>query len=323
MSNVHRILVTLLLFIVLGFFLFLWWDRGLQPVNTADKTNKIFTVKKGTAIREIANDLKKEGFIRDPVVFFLLIKKLGLDGKIQAGDFRLSPSQDAESIAKGLTTGTLDIWVTIPEGKRAEEIADILKEKMPTFQESWRAELDANEGYLFPDTYLIPRDADITVISSLLKNTFEKKYADALTQNPQTPRTKEQIVIIASMVEREARLAEDRPLVASVILNRLDIGMALQIDATVQYALGYQADTKTWWKKELSFDDLKLVSPYNTYTHNTLPPTPISNPGADAILAVIKPAKTDYLYYISDKQGHNHYAKTAAEHAANIQKYGL
>lgn len=337
MSNTKRILITLLLFIVLGIVFSFWWNQGLAPVNATDKTNKIFIVKKGAGIREIANNLKKDNLIKDPVVFFLLVKRLGLDSKIQAGDFRFSPSESATDIAKGLTTGTLDIWITIPEGKRADEIADILKANIPTYQESWREALQADEGYLFPDTYLIPRDADITLIRSLLKNTFEMKYAESLAkarlkvpggtearaQNPQTKLTKTQIITIASMIEREARFVQDRPLVASVILNRLDIGMALQIDATVQYALGYQPATKTWWKKELTFDDLKLASPYNTYTHTTLPPTPISNPGIDAIRAVISPANTNYLYYISDKSGNNHYARTLEEHNANIKKYGL
>lgn len=295
-----------------------WWKNGLSPVDPLDKTKKIFMIEKGEGVREIANSLKKEGLIRDPIVFFLLIKKMSLDNKIQAGDFRLSPSMTTEEIAEDLTHGVIDVWVTIPEGKRAEEIADLLKEKIPNYKPTWREILNNNEGYLFPDTYLIPKDADINFIIVMMKNNFENKIAKLNIQ------TKElvEIVTIASLIEREAKFDNDRSLVASVIDNRLKINMALQIDATVQYAIGYQPNKKTWWKV-LTPDDLKINSPYNTYKQTGLPPTPICNPGLTSLEAAVNPAKTDYLYYVSDKTGHNHYAKTLEEHNANIKKYGL
>ncbi|MCL4387469.1 endolytic transglycosylase MltG, partial [Patescibacteria group bacterium] len=127
--------------------------------------------------------------------------------------------------------------------------------------------------------------------------------------------------IVAYLIEREAKKDEDRPLVASVILNRFNIGMKLDIDATIQYALGYQEDEKRWWKKSLTLDDIKLNSPYNTYRVSGLPPTPISNPGLASLQAVVNPSDTNYLYYITDSKGINHYGKTLEEHNANIQKY--
>src|SRR3989344_9402694 len=135
-----------------------------------------------------------------------------------------------------------------------------------------------HEGYLFPDTYLIPIDANADQIVSIMINTFDQKY-QTISGSRQSIYSKEELVKIASMVEREALFSEDRSLVASVIFNRLEIGMGLNIDATIQYALGYQTDTKKWWKKNLTATDLKLNSPYNTYRHAGLPPTPISNPG--------------------------------------------
>lgn len=313
---------TLFIILVLltGSFLFLW-NLGLQPANPTDKTTRIFVINPGSSVRVITNSLKKEGLITDPIVFFLLVKKLNLDSKIQAGDFRLSPSMNANDLAEALTHGTLDIWVTVPEGKRADEIADTLKEKIPSYKSTWRTTLGQNEGYLFPDTYLIPRDASIDMIVNQMRGNFDTKFKDVNITNTQL--TQEQIVIVASLVEREARLLEDRPLVASVILNRFEIGMPLQIDATIQYALGYQDNDKTWWKKELTRDDLKLNSPYNTYLYAGLPPAPISNPGLSVLQASANPANTDYLYYVSDKSGKNHYAKTLDEHNANIKKYGL
>lgn len=321
-----KLIITIFLIIFVLAFLAFWWNSGLSAVNPNDKTEKLFVVPKGAGVRSIANSLKKEGLIKDPIVFFLLIKKLNLDSKIQAGDFRLSPSQSAQGIAQSLTHGTLDIWITVPEGKRADEIADILKENVSSFKPTWKDVLNKNEGYLFPDTYLIPKDAEIETIVSIMRNNFEKKFAEIPNVNPPAggqKLTKEEIIIIASLIEREAKLAKDRALVASVILNRLNIDMALQIDATVQYALGFQENEDRWWKKNLTRKDLDIDSPYNTYKYTGLPPTPISNPGAEVLNAVVNSANTDYLYYISDKTGQNHYAKTLDQHNANIKKYGL
>lgn len=316
-----KLFILFLVVIVVLLGISLWWKNGLSAVNPAEKTQKIFVIQKREGVREIANKLKKEGLIKSSVAFFILIRKEGMDGKIQAGDFRLSPSMTAFEIAQTLTHGTLDVWATIPEGKRVEEIAEILKKSVPSYQSFWKDELAKHEGYLFPDTYLVPKDADIDLIISIMKNNFEKKFA-SITPN-KTGLSKEEIIIVASLIEREAKLDEDRPLVASVILNRLNIGMKLDIDATVQYALGYQENQKSWWKKELTKDDLNINSTYNTYKNRGLPPAPISNPGLAVLQAVVNAPDTDYLYYISDRNGRNHYARTFEEHNKNIIKYGL
>lgn len=317
MKKLYVVLAILVVFLGITF---IWWQNGLAAANPNDKTPKIFVVEPGQGVREIAYKLKKEGLIKDPTVFFLLTKQKGLDKKIQAGDFRLNPSMKAADVAEGLTHGTLDIWVTIPEGFRADEIADMLEKKMPNYEESWRQTLRANEGYLFPDTYLIPRDADAQTVVKLLTDTFETRFASIDTSK--TDLTKEEIIIIASLVEREARHAEDRPLVAGVILNRFDIGMKLDIDATIQYALGYQEDEKRWWKRSLTLEDLQINSPYNTYKVAGLPPAPISNPGLASLNAVVNPTPSDYLYYITDPKGINHYAEDLEGHRENIEKYG-
>lgn len=293
----------------------------MSPVDPENKNSIIFVVEKGQGVREISNSLKLKGLIKNPIVFFLLVKQLGLDKKIEAGDFRLSPSMTANEIAQDLTHGTLDIWITIPEGKRATEIAEIIKEKIPTYNSAWANVLVQNEGYLFPDTYLIPKDANINNVVSQMRNNFEQKYKSLNASK--TKLNKNEIVILASLVERETRFVQDRPLVASVLLNRLEIGMKLDIDATVQYALGYSQEEKNWWRKNLTFEDLKISSPYNTYRNAGIPPGPIANPGIEALNAVVNPENTNYIYYISDKTGHLHFAKTLQEHNANIEKYGL
>jgi UPF0755 protein len=319
MKRISILLGIILIGIIIGIF---WWQNGLLALDSTNKNTKIFVVHTGEGVRAIANNLKDQGLIRDPIVFFLLIRQKGFDKQIQAGDFRLSPSMNANEVAANLTHGILDIWVTFPEGVRADEIADILQAKIPSYNQSWRAQLIANEGYLFPDTYLIPKEADIKLILSLFKNNFDKKYQTVI-KDASTNLTQNQVIIVASMVEREAKTESERPLVASVILNRLSLGMKLDIDATIQYALGYSTSEKSWWKKNLTIDDLSFDSPYNTRLVAGLPPTPISNPGLSAIKAVLSPAKSDYLYYMTDGKGITHFAKTVEEHNANIKTYGL
>lgn len=308
-------------FLIFAFFLiglYIWWENGIVPVNTANTVNKAFIVMEGEGTRAVVDNLKKSGLIRDPIVFFLLLKQKGIDGKIQAGQFLLNPSMSANEILQKLQVGKFDESVTIPEGKRAEEIADILKDKMPQYNEAWRVQLNKNEGYLFPDTYLFQRFAGVEQFIAIMKNNFGKKYTKVINN---TALSQKDIVILASLIEREAKRSEDRPLVSSVIHNRLDLGMKLDIDATVQYALGFDATGRVWWKKELTNDDLKIDSPYNTYLNPGLPPGPIASPGLASLIAAANPARTDFLYYISDKDGNNHYASTLKEHNANINKY--
>lgn len=313
-------LIVLLLLIIGGTAV--WWIGSTSPVDPSDTTKRAFVIDKGESVREIATDLKNEGLIKDTVAFFLWVKTNGLDNKIQAGQFYIAPSMSMSEIVSSLQVGTHDLRITIPEGKRAEEIADILEENFTNYEPSWRQFLVEQEGYLFPDTYSFAKDATIDQIVKTMTDTFEQKYVTI--QGPRKATlTKNEIVTIASMVEREAKHDEDRPLVASVILNRYDIGMKLDIDATIQYALGYNDAEQRWWKQGLTVNDLALNSPYNTYKTASLPPTPIANPGVKALEAVVNPADTDYLFYISDSTGQNHYARTNDEHEANKQKFGL
>ncbi|HVZ58561.1 MAG TPA: endolytic transglycosylase MltG [Patescibacteria group bacterium] len=300
--------------------LFMWYGQSLSPANTHNTTQTTFVISPGEGLRAVAKNLKKNNLIKNDIAFTIMVFVSGLDKKIQAGDFRLSPSESSRQIAQDLTKGTLDIWVTIPEGKRAEEIAAIFKTKLSNYDLSWNQQLNQHEGYLFPDTYLIPHDADIQAIITMMTDNFSKKYAQVTNS---TSMSQNQIVILASLIEREANTKEDRPLISSVLHNRLDLGMPLQVDATVQYALGYDTTQKTWWRKNLSLDELHTPSDYNTYVNPGLPSGPICNPGLAALQAAANPAKTNYLYYITDKNGINHYASTLDQHNANIKKYGL
>ena len=312
--------LVVLIFLLLIIFIVgsLWWIHGTSPVNASDTRQKTFVVQPGEPLRTIANHLQANGLINDPIVFFLITKTNGLDNKIEAGDFRLSPNMSASEIAQTMTKGTLDVWVTVPEGFRATEIAQVLKQKLPQYTEAWQTDLQANEGYLFPDTYSVQKSATIEQIIQQMRQNFTQRYA-SITPNTRQSYTQNQIVTVASLVEREAKFPEDRPLVASVIYNRLQAGMPLDIDASVQYAMGTSA--KWWPTLTTSGSETIPASPYNTYTNVGLPPTPICNPGLAAITAAINPAQTNYVYYISDSSGHNHYEETLAGHNADIKKY--
>lgn len=312
----RRLTFLLVVLVVIGIGAFIWWSNGLKPVNASDTTAKMFIIPPGTNVREIGNDLKAEGLIKDPVVFFLYVKKEGLDTKLQAGDFRLSPNMSVPTIIEQLQSGSLDIWVTVPEGLRAEEIADILQEKMPLYDESWDALLVQNEGYLFPETYLIPRDATIEAVIQIMRSTFFQKVADAgLTE---TSPNLHEIVTMASLIERESRVDEEKPMIASVIQNRIDDDMSLDIDATLQYIVG-EKDGK-WWSVPTG-EEKSINSLYNTYRNVGLPPGPICNPGVGAILAAMNPEQSDYYFYIHDTTGQVHFARTNSEHNENVSKY--
>ena len=316
-----RLTVVLILLIIIVVGGVLWWKNGLSAVNPQSKESTIFVVQKGDGVKEISNRLKQKGLIKSSVMFFLLVRQLGIDKKIEAGDFRLSQSMTAQEIAENLTHGTLDIWITVPEGKRATEIAEILKQKIPTYDSSWPNVLSVWEGYLFPDTYLIPKDADIEMVVNQMRGNFDAKYA-TLNANS-TNLTKEEIVIIASIIEREAITDAEKPIIAGVLVNRLNAKMALQVDATIQYAKGQNTSNKKWWEPVTLEEYNTVKSDYNTYLFAGLPPGPISNPGIVALRAAVSPADTDYLYYLHDKDRKIRYAKTLSEHNENIEKFGL
>jgi len=313
-----------IIFLALLFFCFsiafIWFKEATKPINSQDEAPKIFVVRKGEGVKDIAVRLEKEELIRSPLAFFLLVRSLGISQEIQAGDFRLNPSMDAKTIAQNLTHGTLDVWLTALEGWRVEEIALKIAQEMAIPEKEFLKV--AKEGYMFPDTYLIPRDASVAAVVEIFYNNFEKKFDDNLKSEARRRGLDErEVIILASLVEREAKFDEDRSKVASVLFNRLESGMKLDIDATIQYALGYQADEKSWWKKGLTKEDLKTNSPYNSYQEIGLPPMPICNPGLLSIKAVIYPQETDYWYYLSDQKGQMHYSKTLEEHNQNISRY--
>lgn len=309
------VLLVLISFFIVGFAF--WWRNGIKAVNPQEKSLKTFVIPKGATVRVIGNDLKSNGFIKDSVVFFLYTRLNNLDRAIQAGSYKLSRSMDLVEIMKTFNHGSEDIWITIPEGYRAAEIAEVLKSEVSTYDDSWISLLEEEEGFLFPDTYLIPKDSDIKTIISIFKNTFNAKI-QTIGLNSNSPRLRE-IVTIASLIEREALKDSEKVLISSVIANRLEKSMALDIDATLQYVKGKDSSGK-WWSIP-TVEDRELNSPYNTYRNAGIPLGPIANPGLEAIKAAYIPAKSNYYFYIHDVQGNVHFAENLSKHNQNVEKY--
>lgn len=308
------VLLIGLVIVVIGFFI--WWQNGNTPVNANDDTSKIFVIPEGAAVRAIASDLKEQDLIRDPVVFFLYIKKNNLATKIQAGSHRLSPSMSLKQVVDSMQSGSIDVWVTIPEGYRSEEIAQVLSENLETYDESWVDILKNEEGFLFPDTYLVPKDAGVETIISIMNNNFRSKLEDAGIDPDRSDIS--DVITLASLIEREAIRDEEKPMLAGVFYNRLNIGMALQVDATIQYAKG---TPEAWWEPVTLEEYRSVVSPYNTYLNAGLPPAPIANPGIEAIKAVDNPEESSYFYYIHDRSGQVHFAETLEDHNSNVSQF--
>lgn len=212
--------------------------------------------------------------------------------------------------------------ITLLEGLRVEEMVEKLsKEMSPEVGKEFLK--IAREGYMFPDTYFIKKDASASAIAEKMRNNFDNKYDSALQSKiKKLGLTSDEGVILASIVEREARSDTARKMVASILLKRLNMKMELNVDSTIQYALGYQPQEKSWWKRHLTKADLQIDSAYNTYIHRGLPPAPICNPSLSAFEAVASAdPKTPYLYYYHDSEGVPHYAKTLEEHNQNIANY--
>ena len=310
-----------------GFF---WWDQNSKPVSTSEETVD-FLVLRGRSASQIGQSLYEKGLIRSSLAFKLHTQLFNRSKKIQAGEFRLSPSFSLEKIIETLSGSPLELWVTVPEGLRREEVVERFVnglEKQGQEAIDFRKDfLDASEGlegYLFPDTYLFPRDAKASTIVSAMKNTFDKRIKEVGSDYPYGYDFKD-IVTLASLIEREAITNEERSIIAGILYNRLKNNWPLQVDAAVQYAVssakckGQNAKCESWWPI-LTRQDMDIESPYNTYKYPGIPPAPIANPGLESLKAAVNPVPTDYFFYIHAK-GIIYYAKTLEEHNTNVRKY--
>jgi len=291
---------TLLLFLVVFLFVFSW-------PQSSDSSLRPFVINQGESIVDIGQRLGKNHFITSPLVFIFWAALSGQKNDIKAGKFDIASSWDVRTLIKELTTGgTADYWFKIIPGQRLEEFAnsDLLS-----------AAAD-KEGYLFPDSYLIPEYYTPDEIVALITKNLDQKIKSLNINSQNLSET----VTLASLLEREAKTKIDKQKVAAVLKNRLKIGMALQVDAAVQYGRDSVIKPSKYWLP-LSKADLQINSPFNTYQNRGLPPSPICNPGLDSLFAAVNPISSDNLYYISGSNGQMYFAKTLADHNQNIAKY--
>lgn len=294
-----------------------WFYKSSLSVSN-NKNFSYFVINKGSGASQIGKKLESAGLIKSALAFKLYLQFTGQSGKLMPGEFRLTPSYTLFQTVSTLFKGPVEIWVTIPEGLRREEIASkfaVSLDKDEAFTSEFLQISKGKEGYLFPDTYLFPKEASASAIVKRMEATFNSKTSEFTPKNSNL--TFSEAVTLASILERETKTDAERPIVAGILLNRIEIGMPLQVDASVQYAVG---TSKNWWPI-LTLDDLAIKSAYNTYKNRGLPPAPIASPGLSSLEAAMNPEKSDYWYYIHDSKGIIHYAKTLSEHNANIAKY--
>lgn len=288
------------------------------PLVENSTIQKIINIPSGTNAKEIVHILEKNEIIRkNNYLFIILIKLSKLEDKLKFGEYNLSPSLNMLQILNKLARGEIVVYkITIPEGYTSIQIAELLDKKEIVEKESFLKLVKYGEksweGYLFPDTYEVPKKYGAENMFKLMLSNFEQVAVDnkLINKAEQTGFTMDEIITLASIIEKEAKFAEEKRQISSVFHNRLKIGMKLQSCATIQYILGKP-------KEKLEESDLEIESPYNTYLYKGLPPGPICNPGIDSIIAALEPANEDYLYFVLGDNGRHIFSKTYEEHLKN------
>ena len=278
----------------------------------------------GQSGASVAKMLKQQGVIRSELLFKLVLRLTSSVKGLKSGAFDLRENMPASRVIACITTGSCIHYekVTILEGWRSEEIAGELAARDITDGQKFLDLVRARklEGKLFPSTYLFTTQMPPAAVVEEMLAQYNKKIAPLFAQYP-TDLTENQVLTLASIVEREAVWHEERPKIAAVYLNRFRIGKKLEADPTVQYALGFSVKDDRYWKKRLSFKDLKTDSPYNTYKNEGLPPGPICNPGYESVLGVLRPqADFTALYFVADRGGKHVFSDTYRQHLAHIKR---
>jgi len=286
-----------------------------------------FVIQKGGSVTSVARELKNAGLIRSKFLFITLVRLQKGTGSIKSGEYSIEKSSKTSDIINKLVRGeVVTLKFTVPEGLYIRQIADLLQKKgivsadkfiaassSRVLLEKYHIPFNSAEGFLFPDTYVVAKGLDAyRIVEIMIQRFFEE--LDRIHFNRYSNEDLKRIVIIASLIEREAKVDNERPLISAVFYNRLNKNKRLESCATVQYVLGKP-------KERLLFSDLKIESPYNTYLYTGLPPGPIANPGIKSIQAAISPADVDYLFFVSKKDGTHYFSSTYREHLDAIEKY--
>jgi UPF0755 protein len=303
--------------------------QRLDPSEPGSVTAAPFTVERGHGLRQVANALEARGLVRDADALVLLARLRGPAAVVKAGEYEVSPGWSSAEILDHLVAGRVRTYrAVLPEGIRATEIAERLGEagladrdaflrivRDERFAHSLGVPAPTLEGYLYPETYELPRDLEAGELARILVEQFNAAWLEIEPQARVLELSKHEIVTLASIVEKETASSEERPLIAAVFLNRLRRGMRLETDPTVIY--GIEDFDGNLRRRHL----LDASNPYNTYRIAGLPPGPIASPGVDALRAVVRPADTDYLYFVSKNDGTHHFSKTYREHVNAVNRY--
>jgi UPF0755 protein len=320
--------------IIFGLISAAYVKRTVENPNSTDATKKGFSVKQGQSLDEVAKNLEAAKLIKSDFVFSLYMKASKRAKKIQAGDYQIPGNLNMKDVAGIITFGQVSATrITIPEGWTLDQIGDYLEKQKVVKKADFLAsakyqaerdkkysflgelkEGDSLEGFLYPDTYELSKDADSNEIITKMLANFEKKFSGLQGKVAGSGMNTYEVVSLASMVEREAVSAADRKMVAGVFEKRLDFGMPLQSDVTVLYALKST-------KKDVTYADTQVDSPYNTYRVVGLPAGPICNPSIVAIDAVLNPTKSNYLYFLAAPDGKVYFSTTVDQHNALKAKY--
>ncbi|OGZ27745.1 MAG: hypothetical protein A2365_03840 [Candidatus Nealsonbacteria bacterium RIFOXYB1_FULL_40_15] len=299
--------LILVLAIILFSFIFVFQGIYL-PQNASSKEEEPFLVRRGESLSRVAENLEERGLIKNKMFFILYAVIMGKSENIKAGEYAVSSSMAVPEILNKFSLGErIKKTITVIEGWNLRDISEHLKEK------GIEGEIDPGlEGYLFPDTYEISPEDGLEDIVLKMQSNFNSKFSEEMKKDAKRPLS--EIVIMASLLEKEVRTLEDKKLVSGLLWKRIEAGMRLQVDATVCYATGRKSSQLT--KEELAID-----SPYNTYKYKGLPPGPICSPGLESILAAVYPEDSDYWFYLSTPEGETIFSKNFSEHEKARRAY--
>ncbi len=306
----------------------LWFRNAVYGDRALPAAATTVAIPTGSTFAEATARLHSAGVLAHPLAFRILARLRREEGAIEPGEYRFPAHGTTDEVLQRIVRGELAAkWVTFPEGFTAREMGTRLTRNrlaaagafaryaLTTGIELGGVKTPSLEGYLFPSTYLVPLDAPVDQIAGIFVAQFRAELPpDAAARARRLGLTVPQVIALASLIEREAKADDERPLMAGVYYNRLRAGMPLDVDATIEYIFPTHHDV-------ITRRDLQIDSPYNTYLHDGLPPTPIANPGKASIDAAFAPRRSTYLYYVYKGDGHHAFASTLHEHEANVERY--
>lgn len=305
-------LIVLIFVVLLSFYLFVYRAPTNFPVG------RLVSIEEGMGLSKISRSLKEASVIRSEILFEFFVTILSGDGGALHGDYFFNRKISVFGVAKKITRGEFGltpIKIRIPEGATIYDIANLFEEKFSKFNGvEFLKEVRTEEGYLFPDTYFFLPNTKYNQVINDMKGVFASKIKEIDDEIKLSGKSLEDIIIMASILEKEARTTESRRIISGILWKRIEIGMPLQVDAVFPYINGKNT-------YELTLDDLKIDSPYNTYKYKGLPIGPIANPSLDSIKAAVGPTESEYFFYLSDKEGNMYYAKDFEGHKKNRKLY--